>query len=108
MLANLCLACLRAHPEGFLPFAHSRPSSSLASLALLPFVSYSLLVWNGPEGAILVGLGSRKGREGEQVFEMKMDVSSASLSLPSMDPSACYVSVCLCVSFYLPCVSRSA
>ncbi len=41
-LALLCLACL-------LPLAHSRSSSSLASLVLLTFVSYSLLDLNGPE-----------------------------------------------------------
>ena len=44
-----CVACLLAKPECFLPLTHSRTSSSLASLALLPSVSYSLSGWNGPE-----------------------------------------------------------
>ena len=40
--------CLH-HIDCFLSLAHSRASSSLATLALLPSVSYSLLGWSGPE-----------------------------------------------------------
>ena len=107
------LACLLAHPECLLPLAHSRPSTSLASLALIPSVSYSLSGWNGPEWVHSGRLGQLEGkRMRKRGKEMKWNVSSvlcmhmhasACLACLPLPPPPFHASLCL----RLPCLPPS-
>ena len=95
-------SCCLAHPVCLTPLAHSRPYASLASLALIPSVSYSLSGWNGPEWVHSGRLGSsewermRTGGAGDEEGSELCLASSHSL------PWLLLLAVCVCV-----CVSPS-
>ena len=93
--ASCCLACVLAQPKCFIPHAHSHPSSSLASLALVPSVSYSLSGWNGPEWVH----SGRVGKSEKERWRTAGVREEESCSL--MPPFHVFLSV------YLPCVSPS-